>query len=78
MKKIMRWGYYWLTLANDVHEFVKKCDNCQRHAPITRQPQANLVTIQSLWPFVQWGIDIVGPFPLAPFKPLKLSLPNLE
>lgn len=63
MKKIMRWGYYWPTLAEDVYEFIQKCEQCQRHAPITRQPQSNMVIIQSPWPFVQWGIDILGLFP---------------
>lgn len=40
MKKIMRWGYYWPALANDVFEFIQKCEQCQRYAPITRQPQS--------------------------------------
>ena len=27
---------------------------------------SKLVSISSPWPFVQWGIDIVGPLPIAP------------
>ncbi|XP_060974614.1 uncharacterized protein LOC133039709 [Cannabis sativa] len=29
-KKIIRQGYYWPMINKDTHEFVKKCDKCQR------------------------------------------------
>ena len=29
------------------------------------QPVGNLNPINSLWPFAQWGLDIVGSFPRA-------------
>ena len=29
------------------------------------QPAGHLNPISSLWPFVQWGLDILGPFPRA-------------
>ena len=35
-------------------------------SPILRSPVHDLISISSLWPFVQWGIDIVGSFPIAP------------
>ena len=28
--KILRAGYYWLTLFKDAHAHVRKCDTCQR------------------------------------------------
>ena len=31
VKKIMRTGYFWPTMQQDVAEFVKKCDSCQRY-----------------------------------------------
>lgn len=34
-RKILRWGYYWPTIASDTFYFVRKCDKCQRFAPIT-------------------------------------------
>jgi hypothetical protein len=27
-----------------------------------------MITITSLWPFCQWGVDILGPFPKATGK----------
>ncbi|XP_075658971.1 uncharacterized protein LOC142628820 [Castanea sativa] len=38
---------------------------CQRHAPILYQPRGNLNPIISPWPFAQWGLDIIRPFPCA-------------
>ena len=59
-------GYYWPTMKSDAANYVRKCDPCQRMSPILRSPVQDLVSISSPWTFVQWGIDIVGPFPTAP------------
>jgi transposase InsO family protein len=32
---------------------------------VIRQPATELHPLTSPWPFAQWGLDIVGPFPLA-------------
>ncbi|XP_074377382.1 uncharacterized protein LOC141718908 [Apium graveolens] len=50
-------------LAN-ANNYVNKCDRCQRHAPIVRQPPERLISIRPI-PFAIWGIDILGPFPVA-------------
>ena len=50
----------------DAADYVKKCDPCQRMSPILKSPVQDLISISSLWPFAQWGIDIVGPLPTAP------------
>ena len=47
----------------DARKLVKKCDKCQRFRNVQRLPAERLTTITSLWPFAQWGIDIVGPLP---------------
>ena len=49
----------------DAVELVKKCDKCQRFGNVQRLPVEKLMMITSLWPFAQWGIDIVGPLPLG-------------
>ena len=46
-------------------EYTKKCDQCQRFAPNTHQPGGFLNPLSSPWPFAQWCLDIVGPFPKA-------------
>ena len=59
-------GYYWPTMKADVAHYTRKCDRCQRLAPILKSPVQDLISIPSPWPFAQWGIDIVGPLPTAP------------
>lgn len=65
-KKIIRLGYYWPTMYHDAQELVKKCKKCQVHSNVCHLPQHDMVPVTSSWPFSQWGIDIVGPFPLSP------------
>ncbi|WJZ96647.1 hypothetical protein VitviT2T_015311 [Vitis vinifera] len=50
-------------MKKDATAYVKKCDKCQRHAPIPHVPSKTLKPISSPWPFAQWGMDIVGPLP---------------
>ena len=52
-------------MKRDAAAYVKKCDKCQRHAPIPHVPSETLKPISSPWPFAQWVMDIVGPLPIA-------------
>ena len=47
--------------GEEAQEYVRKCDQCQRFALNIHQHGASL----SPWPFAQWGLDIVSPFPKA-------------
>ena len=58
-------AFYWPTILQDSKDLVKKCDECQRFAPVSRQPSAEMTKIPSPWPFCQWGMHILGPFPKA-------------
>ena len=53
------------TCKKKTQEYVKKCDQCQRYAPNIHQPGRVLNPLSSPWPFAQWSLDIVGPFPKA-------------
>ncbi|RDX70210.1 Retrovirus-related Pol polyprotein from transposon 17.6, partial [Mucuna pruriens] len=64
--KIARAGYYWPTLRADCMSFVRKCDKCQRFAEGHKASPEVLHSMTSPWPFSRWGIDILGPFPMAP------------
>ena len=59
--KIKRHGYYWPTMIKDCEKFARKCEKCQRHAPTIHQPAEVLSSISSLYPFMRWSMDIVGP-----------------
>ena len=58
-------GYWWPSMQKSSQEYGKKYDQCQRYAPNIHQPRGVLNPLSSLWPFTQWGLNIVGPFPKA-------------
>ncbi|XP_021980458.1 uncharacterized protein LOC110876602 [Helianthus annuus] len=72
--KIMNAGYYWPGMHVDALRELRKCDSCQRHSPKTLRPKNDLIPVSTAWPFQQWGIDMVGPFPDAPGA-VKFGLP---
>ena len=61
--KLVRAEYYWPTMKADAKAYVRACDKCQRFSNIIRQPTEELTLMTALWPFAQWGLDIMGPFP---------------
>ena len=50
-------------MKRNATEYVRKCEQCQKHAPLTHQPAGHLNPVSSPWPFAQWGLDILSPFP---------------
>ncbi|GKE10451.1 reverse transcriptase domain-containing protein, partial [Tanacetum coccineum] len=50
-------------MHRDVRELIRACDDCQAHASVPRLPKANMISVTSAWPFMKWGMDIVGPLP---------------
>ena len=63
--KVVRAGYYWPTVKADAKDYVKVCDQCQRFSNVPRQPLEYLTPMMAPWPFAQWGLDILGPFPVG-------------
>ena len=52
----------------DVKAYVKACDKYQHYNNIPRQPSEYLTPMVAPWPFAQWGLDILGPFPMGTRK----------
>ena len=59
-------GYYWPTMRIDSKDFVQRCDPCQRHSKVSHVPPEKLHSTIAPWPFMKWGMDIVGKLPTAP------------
>ena len=75
--KLVRAGYYWPTVKADVEAYVRACDKCQRSSNIIRQPTEELTPMTALWPFAQWGLNIMGPFPTA-IRQLKFLVVGID
>ncbi|XP_074271113.1 uncharacterized protein LOC141595040 [Silene latifolia] len=64
--KILRQGYFWPTMRADAINHSKRFEPCQKAAPAIHQPVEPMHPIISPWPFMMWGMDIVGKLPRAP------------
>ena len=57
--RAMTQGFWWPQMQKNAVEYVRKCEWCQKHAPLIHQPTGHLNPISSLRPF---ALDILGPF----------------
>ncbi|XP_048613220.1 uncharacterized protein LOC125587118 [Brassica napus] len=72
--KVKNLGFYWPTMNADCERYVRKCDKCQRHAPTLHSPTQLLHTLTAPYPFMRWGMDIIGPMPASRQKKFILVL----
>ena len=63
--KVLRSGFYQPTMKQEAVNLVRKCDKCQRFAPLSGAPISAIQSTIQPTPFAQWGLDILGPFPPA-------------
>ena len=75
--KLVRVGFYWPTMLKDAQAYVKTYDKCQRFSNLIRQPSEELTLMTAPWPFAQWGLDIIGPFPTA-VRQLKFLVVGID
>ena len=64
--RVFRAGYYWPNALSDARNVVEKCEKCQKFDPSIHTPSNDLKFIHNLISFVQWGLDLLGPFLVAP------------
>nr|XP_027109327.1 uncharacterized protein LOC113729203 [Coffea arabica] len=60
VKKIMRIGYFLLTMERDCIDFVRRCIKCQMHGDVIRAPPTELHSMIAPWPCSMWGMDVIG------------------
>ncbi|XP_021734962.1 uncharacterized protein LOC110701656 [Chenopodium quinoa] len=65
VSKVLQCGLWWPNLFNNVWEFVKSCDQCQRTGNISKRNEIPQQPILELEIFDVWGIDFMGPFPTS-------------
>ncbi|XP_058185734.1 uncharacterized protein LOC131302960 [Rhododendron vialii] len=63
--KLLRLGYYWPSMQKDCNSMVQKCEKCQCFANIIHGSPTVLTPMKGPWPFAQWGLDLIGPLPMA-------------
>ncbi|XP_019096532.1 PREDICTED: uncharacterized protein LOC104768105 [Camelina sativa] len=63
VSKVLQAGFWWPTMFKDAHEFVSRCDACQRKGQISKRNEMPQNFILEVEVFDCWGIDFMGPFP---------------
>ncbi|XP_070025427.1 uncharacterized protein [Nicotiana sylvestris] len=48
-------------MENDCFSFVRKCHQCQVHGDLIHALPSKLHPMSAPWPFVAWGMDVIGP-----------------
>ncbi|XP_050270008.1 uncharacterized protein LOC126714030 [Quercus robur] len=51
--RAMTQGFWWPQMQKDAAEYVRKCEQCQKHAPLIHKPTSRLSPVNSPWPFAQ-------------------------
>jgi hypothetical protein len=59
-KKMLRAGYYWMTVQADCYNHARKCHKCQIYVDKIHVLPSTLNVISSSWPFSMWGNGMIG------------------
>ncbi|KAG7636247.1 Ribonuclease H domain [Arabidopsis thaliana x Arabidopsis arenosa] len=55
--KVRKYDYYWPTLVAECEAYARKCEQCQKHAPLILQPTELLTTVSAPYPFMKWSME---------------------
>ena len=58
-RKILRAGYFWLTMESNCCLQVRKCHKCQTFVDNVNAPLLPLNVLAAPWPFSMWRIDVI-------------------
>ena len=59
-RKILKVGYFWLTMENDCFTYVKKCEKCQKYVDNINMVSTTSNVMSAPWSFSMWRIDVIG------------------
>lgn len=58
-QKILRTWYFWPKMFKDTHDYMKRCDVCQRYARNNLRMDLPVHVSLPLIPFEKWGINYI-------------------
>lgn len=58
--------FYWKSVSDEVRQYVKTCERCQKANPSNKPPPSTLHPVPVGKLFHRWGIDLVGPLNETP------------
>jgi ribonuclease HI len=63
--KVIRQGFYWPAIICAANRVTRSCEAFQKFSPRSGNPSQFTKLIAHTWPLQRWGLDIVGPLPMA-------------
>jgi hypothetical protein len=63
--KVIRQGFYWPAIICTANRVTRSCEACQKFSPRLGSPSQFTKLIAHTWPLQRWGLDIIGPLPMA-------------
>jgi ribonuclease HI len=63
--KVIPQGFYWPAIICAANRVMRSCEACQKFSPRSGNPLQFTKLIAHTWPLQRWGLDIVGPLPMA-------------
>jgi hypothetical protein len=63
--KVICQGFYWPAIICTANRVTRSCEACQKFSPRLGSPSQFTKLIAHTWPLQRWGLDIVGPLPIA-------------
>lgn len=49
----------------DTKRITRECQECQKYSDLQHCPSKKFTSLNIPIPFARWGLDIIGPFPVA-------------
>jgi hypothetical protein len=62
---VIRQGFYWPAIICATNRVTRSCEACQKFSPRSGSLSQFTKLIAHTWPLQRWGLDIVGPLPMA-------------
>jgi hypothetical protein len=63
--KVIRQGFYWPAILCTANRVTRSCEGCEKFSPRSGNPSQFTKLIAHTWPLQRWGLDMVGPLPMA-------------
>nr|GEW48466.1 retrovirus-related Pol polyprotein from transposon 17.6 [Tanacetum cinerariifolium] len=63
--RIINQGYYWPSMHKDVSTIIQNYEKCKDQFAVKKRAEINAIAAGNAWPFIYWGVSILGPLPMA-------------
>ncbi|GJW53857.1 reverse transcriptase domain-containing protein [Tanacetum coccineum] len=63
--RITKQEYYWPSMHKDVSRVIQDYEKCKEQPAVKKRAEIREIAAGNAWPFSHWGVNILGPLPMA-------------